>query len=552
MSQHKPPPVVDLDIGRIDEILRHAQAKGLPKDDLDTIRGVFESYAWLTDALGRKNASIGRLLKMLFGDRTEKTAHVLGRQPAGPPAHGDGTSPTDVLATALADEPRAKGAGHGRNGAKDFPAATHERVPHESQQPGDACPECGKGTLYAVPRPGVLIRFVGQPPVQVTVYELQKLRCQLCGRVLTAQPPAAAGDQKYAPTAVSTIALLKYGSGLPFNRLQGLQRSVGVPLAAATQWRIVEAATPSIRPAYEEMIRQAAQGEVVYHDDTTVKILALMGKRAQAEGQAHDDGKRLSTRKGLFTSGVVATRGGLRMSLFFSGSQHAGENLKDVLKRRAGELAPPIQMCDALSRNMPSELRTIVANCLAHARRQFVEIVDNFPAECRHVLQAFQEIYRHDALARQENLSPAARLAFHQEKSRPVMDDLHAWLKRQYAERLVEPNSGLGAAINYLLKHWERLTLFLREAGAPLDNNICERALKKAILHRKNALFYKTQHGADVGDMYMSLIHTCELNGANPFDYLTQLQHHAAKVAAAPGNWLPWNYRANLEPPASA
>jgi hypothetical protein len=181
-----------------------------------------------------------------------------------------------------------------------------------------------------------------------------------------------------------------------------------------------------------------------------------------------------------------------------------------------------------------------------------VEIVDNFPAECRHVLQAFQEIYRHDALARQENLSPAARLAFHQEKSRPVMDDLHAWLKRQYAERLVEPNSGLGAAINYLLKHWERLTLFLREAGAPLDNNICERALKKAILHRKNALFYKTQHGADVGDMYMSLIHTCELNGANPFDYLTQLQQHAAKVAAAPGNWLPWNYRANLEPPASA
>ena len=119
-------------------------------------------------------------------------------------------------------------------------------------------------------------------------------------------------------------------------------------------------------------------------------------------------------------------------------------------------------------------------------------------------------------------------------------------MKRQFDERLVEPNSGLGAAINYLRKHWRQLTLFLQQAGAPLDNNLCERALKKAILHRKNALFYKTQNGADVGDLYMSLIHTCELCGANPFDYLTQLQRHADAVAAAPQHWLPWNYRATL------
>jgi len=111
---------------------------------------------------------------------------------------------------------------------------------------------------------------------------------------------------------------------------------------------------------------------------------------------------------------------------------------------------------------------------------------------------------------------------------------------------LVEPHSALGAAIQYLRKHWEKLTLFLRVPGAPLDNNICERALKKAILHRKNALFYKTQNGADVGDLHMSLIHTCELCGANPFDYLTQLQRHAEEVATTPDRWLPWNYRNNF------
>jgi hypothetical protein len=203
-------------------------------------------------------------------------------------------------------------------------------------------------------------------------------------------------------------------------------------------------------------------------------------------------------------------------------------------------------MCDALSRNRPPELQTIVANCLAHARRQFVDVNDHFPTECRHVLEALQVAYHNDQLAREQNQTAEERLQFHQQHSGPTMEKLREWLKRQSEGKLVEPNSGLGTAINYLRKHWEKLTLFLRVAGAPLDNNICERALKKAILHRKNALFFKTRHGAAVGDLYLSLIHTCELNGDNPFEYLTMLQRHAREVAEAPGEWMPWNYRERL------
>ena len=127
------------------------------------------------------------------------------------------------------------------------------------------------------------------------------------------------------------------------------------------------------------------------------------------------------------------------------------------------------------------------------------------------------------------------------------MKDLHQWLDAQLKENKVEPNSGLGKAIGYMLRHWQALTLFLREPGAPLDNNLVERALKKAILHRKNSLFYKTLNGADVGDLYMSLIHTCELNDVNPFDYLTELQRHSEDLAAKPAEWMPWNYRETLE-----
>jgi len=389
----------------------------------------------------------------------------------------------------------------------------------------------------------VLVRITGQPPLSAKIYQLQKLRCHLCGEVFTAATPAEAGEQKYDARSGSMIGLLKYGSGLPFNRVEGLQGHLEIPLPASTQWDIVKVVAANLRPVFTELIRQAAQGDVLHNDDTTVKILALMGERGRQQAGTDEDINNAEQRSGLFTSGVVALREGRRVALFFSGRRHAGENLAQVLKHRAQELPPPIQMCDALARNLPGELQTMLANCLAHARRQFDDAVDRFPEQCRHLLETLAVVYRNDARARQQHLAPEARLRFHQEASGPTMQELHAWLARQLEEKKTEPNSALGKAIGYMLRHWDKLTLFLRKAGAPLDNNLCERALKKAILHRKNALFYKTLNGAAVGDLFMSLIHTCQLNQVNPFDYLTQLQEHANQAGANPEQWLPWNYQ---------
>ena len=209
--------------------------------------------------------------------------------------------------------------------------------------------------------------------------------------------------------------------------------------------------------------------------------------------------------------------------------------------------APPIQMYDGLSRNQPEEIKTVVANCLAHGRRQFVELVDSFPEEVEHLLTEIGQVYRNEAQAREEKLSPEARLRFHQEKSAAVMEGLRTWLAGMLEGKQVEPNSGMGKAILYMLKRWEQLTLFLRHAGAPLDNNICERALKKAILNCKNAYFYKTRNGARIGDLFMSLIATCQLEKVNPFDYLTELQRHLHEVQRTPARWMPWNYAAALQ-----
>jgi len=178
----------------------------------------------------------------------------------------------------------------------------------------------------------------------------------------------------------------------------------------------------------------------------------------------------------------------------------------------------------------------------------FVNVVDDFPDQCRLVIESLRDVYRVDAQAKEQRLSDAARLALHQEQSRPVMDSLHAWMNEQFQQCKVEPNSGLGQALTYMLKRWELLTRFLEVPGAPLDNNICEQALKMAILHRKNSMSYKTLNGARVGDIYMSLIHTCELNQVNPFEYLVALQEHSQQVAKDPSRWLPWNHTQALAP----
>jgi transposase len=500
---------IDVNLNELDQVLDGALEAPLSEADHNKLKDALHAMA-----------------AMLVQSRnTEKTSAVVGK-PEGSKT-GTGTEP---------DSNAAPPPGHGRNGAEAFSGARKVEIAHQKLTHGDRCPECGKGNVYGQKEPKVLVRVIGQPPLAATVYSLERLRCGACGLVFTAQEPEGVGTEKYDETEAAMIAQLKYGSGTPFYRLEQLEKQLGIPLPAATQWEIVEETAELIKSARDELIRQAAQGTVMHNDDTSMKVLNL-------EREPGDK------RSGVFTSGIVSIGPDRKIALYFTGRQHAGENIADVLKKRNAELPRPIQMCDALSRNvpkLPAGVEILLANCLAHGRRQFVNVMENFPDECRYVLEMLGQVYGHDAEARERSLTPDQRLRLHQDRSRPVMDRLHCWLEAQFSERRTEPNSGLGKAIAYLLRHWKPLTLFLRQAGAPLDNNVVERALKRAVLHRKNALYYRTLNGAQVGDLFMTLIHTCQLCGANSFDYLVQLQRHAQELAAQPAQWMPWNYRETL------
>ena len=520
----------------LDELLVLARTT-FPTRQYELLEGVLGTFVYVMQSLQNAKTSLKRFRQMLFGARTESKRNVLdhGASTVGDPL---AESDHDAKPPALAPSPQV---GHGRNGAQKYCDSPVIKVELPDLQAGDLCPECVTGKVYASP-PRTLVKVVGQPPLTATVYKLEQVRCRLCDATFTAPVPEGAASPKYEHSCASMLAVLRYGSGMPFYRLEGLQGSLNVPLPDATQWDIVVKAVPGPRAAFAELIRQAAQAPLLHNDDTPAQILSLRAERTRLEAAGQTPKARA-----INTSGIVAVLPQERkVVLFFTGHKHAGQNLADVLAHRARELELPIQMSDALACNFAGELKTILSKCLTHGRRKFVEVMEHFPEPCRYVIEVLAKVYANDAHCRDEKMSPEQRLLHHQAHSAEPMQELHRWMTDQFEQRLVEPNSALGQALRYMLKHWSGLTLFLHKAGAPLDNNLVERALKRAILHRKNSMFYKTRKGAEIGDIYMSLIHTCGLCRVNPFEYLQALQIHAHDVQTRAALWLPWNYREQL------
>jgi len=509
------------------QLLRRLEAGELEANDYPLLGVILKNWLWLSGVVRHNRITIKELKKLIFGAKTENTHTVL--KTAKEKTTGE---KNDAL--------KKKRKGHGRNGADAYSGAERVCLKCEGVRHGDRCPKCGRGKLYPS-KPGEIVCIRGQAPIQATVYEQERLRCNLCGAQFKAAVPEEASGPKYDPGSAGMMGLLHYGCGFPFNRLEALQDNLGIPLPSSTQWDVLNNMARETHPVFNAINRQAARGEIFHNDDTKGRVLALEAQIAKEIEASRAMGE--TCRTGVFTTGIVVESEGRHIALFFTGRKHAGENLGALLDQRPQELPTPVQMCDALSRNAPPGFQRLLANCLCHGRREFVKIIEDFPEECRHVLETLREVYKNDAFARKQGLSRDDRLTFHQQNSKPIMDKFFDWLNAQLDARKIEPNSRMGGAINYMLKHWEALTLFLRVPGAPLDNNICERALKTPIRHRNNSLFFKTERGALVGDVFMSLIHTCRLNGVNAFEYLRAIAQHASQVAAAPQHWLPWNYR---------
>ncbi len=540
MSPEKEPPKTSS--AEIEQLIAQMRAGELSSESKEKLENILRTFLRLLEMLRWKNQSIRTLKKMLFGPRTEKWSAAREKRKEDPAEDAAVKSavatPSETVKNEVQEAPisevKPKRKGHGRRPVAAYSGARTVFCRHEKYQAGEPCddPLCG-GRFYDLNEPVHLLQFTGQPLITATKYERQVLRCAKCQTRQVARLPEGVKDERFDATADATIALMHYGGGLPWYRQSGLQAMCGVPISPSVLWERCEETANAGLGVFRLLLCLGADGELMHTDDTRVRILSCFkedrGKKKDEKGRATQ------------TSGFVIENARRRIALYFSGRHHAGEKMAQLLELRRAGLEKPRQMSDALAANWEKKELVIVCKCLAHGRRPVYELAEQEPEACSVLLDAISTVYQRERET--VGLSPEARLAYHQEHSGPVMEELKAWIEKQFAEKLIEPNSRLGQALRYWLTHWEGLTTWLRVPGCPLDNNAVERALKQFILMRKNSLFFKNEHGAAVGDILSSLIQTCRLNGVNAWDYLVTLIRYKEEARRNPERFLPWNYQ---------
>ena len=553
------PKRLDFTPEQIEELVNRLNSKCLREEDYPLLADLLRAMVWLNFSLQEKQLSIQRL-RAIFGIKTESAKKLMefaqatasngsqegeqkeldgaGSRPEDGETAANSSESKDDLKRDQKDAKKKKGK-HGHRPSSDYTQAKTIHVAHQTLKRGSQCPSCLKGRLFQLAL-GTVIRIVGQPWLQVEIYRPERLRCSLCGEVFTASlPQELVSGSRADSSAKAIVSLLKYRGGVPFYRQEQMQEALGAPVSASEIWEMTEDVADAALPVYAEMCTLASEAELFHNDDTKARVLSIMEERKNKEEEKKNE------RTGIFTTAILAVLNTLdvKIALFFTGRNHAGENLDELLTDRSKELPPPIQQCDG-GHNIPKNCSTQVSYCLAHARRKFYELVQVWPAIVVKVIGWFSSIFANDQSA---PVDPDKRLIWHQEKSGPIMSQMYKYLNSLIEQREIEPNSSLGKAIAYLNNHWEGFTLFLKIPGVPLHNNDAERLLKRAVLNRKNAYFYRNETGAKIGDILTSMMETCILNNKNPWNYLIAIQEQQKDVRHNPDRWFPWNFETRLK-----
>lgn len=552
------PEVIDKTEAEINQIISLIKASALSDDIKAFVIRCIELAMWLPNFVSNTKISMHRFALMIFGKSYKQTDNK--KTPNKPNSNQTSATSEPINDSSVATQPPSTNIpspvmpeqdtfttnnataddhkpGHGR-----MPYTIYKNLIEVTLTPklkiGDYCPNnCGgKLRKYSA---GHIIRVIGRPMADVYHYTVRKLRCSLCLAVIKPEIPAKVGKEKYDAYFKAQIVLSKYYLGMPFYRQENFQLMLGFPLSDATQWDLTEQVASCCIPVFNILKQYAGNGTLIQNDDTWIRILSVI--KQIKNGTA-------GVRTGMYTTNILSYYNEHKIALFLNGRKHSGENIADLLQLRDPQADLAIQMCDALSANIPKEMQTILCNCLSHGVRKFKELVEFFPLECVLILQTLKSVFEYDEQTK--NMDPQSRLEYHQQHSKPIMEQLHVHMTKLLVEHKVEPNSELGKALKYMLRHWTKLTRFLTVIRAPIDNNLVEQALKIAIRNRKTAMFYRTEYSAYIAGVLTSLIYTCHLANNNPQNYLTDLQIYKAEVAATPELFLPWNYQdtiANFE-----
>lgn len=526
------PKVIEKSQEEIEQIVALVQASNLPEDIKPFVVGCINLASWIPRALVEHKITVSNLKRLIFGKGDKATQRQTNMH------EKNNTAPEEQEPSASNDEPLAPEVlkGHGRLAHTAYTNATEHNIAIEPLKYGQWCPLACGGKLYRID-PGIIINIKGQNLACVDKYWIEKLRCALCNEIFSAEIPTHISKEKYQPSFKAVLALQKYYMAMPFHRQAYFQSLIGFPIPASTQWQLMEELASCALLVFPTLEKIAANGSLIHNDDTTLRIVDLIRRNRQNPEQK---------RTGIFTTGILAQNGAHKIALFYNSNRHSGENMERLLDKRDKGIGKVIQMCDALSHNIPETHDTIICNCLSHGFRKFEELQAFYPEHCLNIMKWLSIPFRMDDESKSLGHDKQQRLHHHQKHSKPAMLEAKTYMEKLLISRKVEPNESLGKAIKYMLRHWEKLTRFLSVPGAPIHNNDLERGLKIPIRGRNTWLFYKTEYGAMVGGVLTSIIYTCELSSINPFEYLVALQVYKDQIVKEPKSWLPWNYEIAL------
>ena len=568
----------------------------LTDDDIQILRQGAQLIQLLVTIYGmwkKSKKRIGNLLKMVFGNRSEKLKD-LGKNdpPSGtdgtfgdvPESSGPGTTsppssndnnespnnsnPTSNDSIALDQnggdnnddkEKKKRKGGGGKNAADDYTAAAEiECKLDDDKMPGKICPECNENKLFEVD-PKKVIRLVGNAPVTAFKFILQQTRC-VCGAFFTAD----VGDEfreiynedKYSPSALAAIMIIKYLMGSTFGKLEKIQAMAGVPLPASTQMNKIKImGLPVIQSVMSVCKILAANAKALAFDDTRIRTLE---KRETKKGEKTHNGHGTAVIADGFDNDEN------QVILFdFDVNKHAGEVICELLSKRDRD-SLPLLISDGLPAYDKCKENGVDVNCNVHARRKVVEEDPKRETYVGYaVLECYKEIYTNDRYAKDNGLTELERMQYHQENSRDHFEKIKAVFdiivgvdisikirhKFEIPDYLTfdEPNSDLYKTAEYFLDRYGPLTQVLNIPGVPLDTNHVERIIKSIILLRKNSLFFHNHFSARYSADILSLLETANHSQVNVFDYMDFLLSNKEKVMANPHNYLPWIYNKSDE-----
>lgn len=562
---------------KLRDLRRRVDEWGLAPDEAATIRGLLSKEITRCDR--RQAKLLAKLLAQTEAEESEAAGPVIDAEYSGDDVEEDDDEGAELMAPgedgggarsgpSTAPQPRekdtmpadtrSKGKGHGRNGAGAYSNSEHIPHPLMAGVLGSPCEACGVGRMSRY-REKLVVVIKGQPLFGAEVHHFEQARCKLCCADIRAEGTAdvtrglGSSYITYDWSACAMLVVMHYFAGMPFKRLEALQAGWGIPMPDANQWAIADASADLLQPLYKALESHGVGHATALRIDDTGSMIIEVRQQIRAELAALEalGSSTSDVRTGINATGVYLETAQGKVLLFFTGRHHAGEIIDQILVHR--HAAQPegklVKVSDAASKNFSHAHQDDLeeAVCNAHAYLKFRAVKNQYPEEYGLAGEVYKRVFDNDDAAKAQGMSPHERMLHHQAHSLPEMKRLKRMCGEKLQSRLVEPNSPLWEPLTFIINQWERLTKFCKVPGVPLDSNVVEQMLIIPVRYLAGSFNYKSQSGAEVGDLHMSLVATANANGVEPVAYLTECLANHEDLAKRPEYYLPWVYRARLE-----